>query len=130
MLSNMGLPGLVLLIIIVAYIWVAFGRSNVGKLEFTHPEREVTRVAPVGYSWTTLIFGGFPALIRGHFIAALILFVAIFATSGLAALVFSFFYNKWYANSLIKKGFVVSSVQGDFDKISSYFKEPLPIMDT
>ena len=130
MLTNMGIFGLIPIIIVGGYLWLAISQSRKGKLEFTHPKREVVRIAPIGFSWTTLIFGGFPALLRGHFIAALIIFIIILVSSGIAALIFPFFYNKWYVKSLIKKGFLVSSVQGDFKKISARFKENLPVMKT
>ena len=110
MLTNMGIFGVIPIIIVGGYLWLAISQSRKGKLEFTHPQREVVRIAPIGFSWTTLIFGGFPALSRGHFITALIIFVVTFVSSGIAALIFPFFYNKWYVRSLIKKGFLVSSV--------------------
>lgn len=128
MLANMGLSGGIFILIICCYLWAAISQSGKGKLEFFHPEREVTRVAPIGFSWTTLIFGFFPALFRGHFFAAFVIFVLTLITSGLAALIFPFLYNKWYTKSLINKGFKVSSVKGDFEKISASFKEELPII--
>lgn len=130
MLTNMGIWGIIPLIIIGGYLWLAISQSRKGKLEFTHPERGTFRIAPIGFSWTTLIFGGFPALIRGHFLAALIIFMLTLISSGIAALIFPFFYNKWYVRHLIKKGFFISGVQGDFEKISSGFKGSLPTMKT
>ena len=128
MLTNLGLFSLIPIFIIGGYLWLAIRQSRKGKLEFTHPDREVVRIAPIGFSWTTLIFGGFPALFRGHFLAAVAIFITTIVTSGLAALVFPFFYNKWYVKSLVKKGYLVSSVQGDFSIISSGFKYDLPTM--
>lgn len=130
MLTNMGILGLIPLIIIAGYLWLAISQSRMGKLEFTHPEREVSRIAPIGFSWTTMIFGGFPALLRGHFLAALLIFLGHLVTLGISGVIFPFFYNKWYVRHLIKKGFLISSVQGDLEKISAGFKESLPTMNT
>ena len=67
--------------------------------------REIREV-PVGYSWTTLFFGFFPALFRSDYKWAFIQFVAEAITGGLAQIFFSFTYNKYHINELINKGFV------------------------
>lgn len=59
-----------------------------------------------GFSWTTLFFGLFPALFRGHVLAALVMFVLALCTFGLSWLVFPFVYNKWHWNWLSHKGFI------------------------
>jgi len=58
-----------------------------------------------GFSWTTLFFGIFPALFRGDFKWALIMFLIGFFTGGLSWLVFPFIYNKLYMNDLITSGY-------------------------
>lgn len=73
----------------------------------------------LGYSWTMLIFNGFAPLFRGDFLSFLILFginiLVIFLSpnilfywiiNGLPAFIFSFIWNKFYTNRLIKKGFI------------------------
>lgn len=130
MLTNMGIYGIIPLVLVIAFLWAAFYHSWKGKLTLIHPEKGKTRVAPIGFSWTTLIFGGFPALFRGHFFAAVVIFILTVVTSGLASLIFPFIYNKWYVKSLIKKGFKVSNIKGNADKIKSSFKHPLPIVET
>ena len=70
-----------------------------------------------GFSWTTLIFGGFPALFRGDFITFIGLFVILVilavATAGFGAflgmLVWAFMYNKYYTRKLIERGFRFNS---------------------
>ena len=59
-----------------------------------------------GFSWTTLFWGPFPALFRGHFLAALVILVAACFTAGLSSIIFAFFYNGWHWNWLTGKGFV------------------------
>ena len=73
----------------------------------------VVKDAPVGFSWTTFFFGFFPALIRGDWLWAVIIFAATFVTFGLAGLVFAFIYNRLYIQGLLKQGFKVRNYSGD-----------------
>ena len=73
----------------------------------------VVKDAPVGFSQTTFFFGFFPALIRGDWLWAVIIFAATFVTFGLAGLVFAFIYNRLYIQSLLKQGFKVRNYSGD-----------------
>ena len=73
----------------------------------------VVKDAPVGFSWTTFFFGFFPALIRGDWLWAVIIFAATFVTFGLAGLVFAFIYNRLYIQNLLKNGFEVQNYSGD-----------------
>ena len=70
----------------------------------------ITKEAPIGFSWTTLFFGAFPALFRGDFKWFFIqVFCALF-TFGASTLVFMFVYNKLSLKDKIMDGFTVSSV--------------------
>ena len=73
----------------------------------------VLKEAPVGFSWTTFFFGFFPAMIRGDWLWALIIFVATFVTFGLAGFVFAFIYNRLYIQGLLKQGFTVKNYSGN-----------------
>ena len=64
----------------------------------------VIKEAPTGFSWTTLFFGFFPALIRGDLKWGLIILIAA-AVTGISWLIFPFFYNKLYIKELLKKGY-------------------------
>lgn len=72
--------------------------------------------APVGYSWTTLLFGGWPALFRQDWLWGICVILASILTYGLAGIVCSFFYNKVYIKSLIKKGYKFKETPGISDE--------------
>lgn len=83
------------------------------KITMNNPITGLTKNGFYGFSWTTLFFGGFPALFRGDFITFIGLFVILFivgvVTLGVGALfvmvIWSFFYNKYYTRKLIEKGY-------------------------
>ena len=64
-----------------------------------------SKVAPMGFSWTTLFFGCFPALFRGNWKWALIMFLSAIITFGVSWLVYPFIYNKMYVKDLLKDGY-------------------------
>lgn len=68
-----------------------------------------------GFSWTTLLFGFFPALFRSDwitFIGVFVVYGILTATTGIggfiAMIVWSFMYNRHYTLGLIKNGFVMN----------------------
>ena len=67
---------------------------------------------PIGFSWTTFFFGGFPALLRGHAIMGLIQIILQVLTFSFSALIFAFIYNKMYVNYRLEDGYRLSSVSG------------------
>lgn len=70
-----------------------------------HPGTGLVKKGFVGFSWTTLFFGFFPALFRGDWGFGLILFLLCLVTGGLAGIIAAFIYNKSYTNRLIEKGY-------------------------
>lgn len=66
--------------------------------------------APVGYSWTVFLFGGWPCLFRQDWIWGVILILAEYFTWGIAGIVFGFFYNKMYIKNLIDKGYKIKDM--------------------
>lgn len=91
-----------------------------GKLIISHPVSEETKQLPVGYSWTVLFWGCFPALFRQdwkHFgiMAGVLLAVAIFSgglLSWIPLIVFSFIYNKMCVKDHLDKGWKIKDYMG------------------
>ena len=83
---------------------------------FKNPNSGGIKEAPVGFSWTTMFFGGFPALLRGHIGLGVIQIILQIATSGISAVIFAFFYNKMYIKYLVGEGFKVKDITSLKDK--------------
>ncbi len=75
------------------------------KLNLKHPEFEVTKEAPVGFSWTVFFFGFLPPLFRGDWKWAIVMLIAALVTFGISNLIFMFIYNKLYLKSLLEVGY-------------------------
>jgi len=70
-----------------------------------HPQTGLVKKGFVGFSWTTLFFGGFPALFRGDIVVGLVVILINFFTVGIAGLIWAFIYNKNYTSKLIEAGY-------------------------
>ncbi|MTI16000.1 hypothetical protein E1162_01965 [Rhodobacteraceae bacterium RKSG542] len=95
-------------------------------LFMVNPETGSLKEAPVGFSWTTLFFSFFPALLRGHLSLALLQLVLAVLTGGLSGLVFMFIYNKLYIKHLLSRGFLVKSATQPVDLLSHRLSLYLP----
>lgn len=82
------------------------------KITFEHPEIGTVRQAPVGFSWTLLLWGVFVPLLRKDWKGLLIILGVFVLTSGISGLFVPFFYNKLYIKGLLKNGYKVASVEG------------------
>ena len=78
-----------------------------------HPKTGVVKKGLYGFSWTTLFFGGFPALIRGDILVGVAVMVASLCTMGLAGIIWAFIYNKRYTIKLIEQGYELSGSEGE-----------------
>jgi hypothetical protein len=76
---------------------------------------EIKKV-PLGFSWTTFLFGGWPALLRQDWIVGIAVILASLATYGLAGVIFAFMYNKVYAKALFAKGYWVHALPSGTDE--------------
>ena len=98
---------------------------------FKNPNTGAMREAPVGYSWTTLFFGCFPALFRGDWKWAVIMIIIGLFTFNLSTIIFSFIYNKFYIKDLIGAGFKAQSIaSGDMYLASSKVGMHIPMLET
>lgn len=84
----------------------------------------MVKEAKVGFSWTTLCFGLFVPLLRGDLKNSAIMGIVGLLTCGISWLVFPFFYNKTYINSLLMQGFTGASEQDIQILVSKGFIAP------
>lgn len=80
------------------------------KLILEHPQSGIIKQAPLGFSFTTLLFPAFPALFRADykgFFLQLVLNCLL-----IPILIFPFIYNKQYVQKLLSLGFKVQSSEG------------------
>ncbi|AEI38363.1 MAG: hypothetical protein ABF461_05230 [Zymomonas mobilis subsp. pomaceae] len=101
------------------------------RLVMANPYNGKTRYAPIGFSWTTFFFGIWPAIFRGSWKFALLMFLTAIATLGLSCLVWPFIYNRLYLNDLIKDGyrFKIAERNSSFEAISAYSRKVLPLYE-
>ncbi len=70
---------------------------------------EIKKV-PLGFSWTTFFFGGWPAIFRQDWMMGAVILVLTMLTWGIAGIVFAFIYNNIYAKSLFSKGYMIHTL--------------------
>ena len=70
-----------------------------------HPATGLLKKGFHGFSWTTLFFGGLPALFRGDFIFGLAFLALAVLTCNVSSLILAFIYNKQYTSRLIEAGY-------------------------
>lgn len=81
-------------------------------IELQKKQTNQLKSAPVGYSWTNLIFGFFVPFIRGDWKLGLIFLAIGIITWGFGSIVTSFFFNKLYTNNLLSDGFKITNLNG------------------
>ena len=98
------------------------------KLILEHPTTGIIKKAPLGFSWTTLIFPPFPALFRGDGKAFMIQLLLDLFLFGVPVFIFPFIYNKQYIMRLLREGYKVSEVKrGTVESVSRRLKIKLPM---
>jgi hypothetical protein len=74
---------------------------------------------PFGFSWTTFFWGPFPALFRGDWKWAAIIFITAVFTWNFSNFIFAFVYNKLHIKDLLRDGYKVVDVEnGSIDLVS------------
>ena len=85
------------------------------EITLTHPNG-LYRKGYVGFSWTSLFFGGFPAMFRGDWMAFFLYWglatATVIFTSGILLpvlwIVWACFYNRWHTRRLIERGYQIT----------------------
>ena len=81
------------------------------KVVVVNNEKGKIKESPDGFSWTVLIFGFWPALLRGDFLGVLVIAIINAATNFnpvlyvLSSVLISIFYNYTYINRKINSGY-------------------------
>ena len=82
-------------------------------IKMKHKDTGITKNGFYGFSWTTFLFGFFPALFRSDFITFIGFFVVSIIigmfTMGIGSIligiIWSFMYNKYYTQKLVEGGY-------------------------
>lgn len=91
-----------------------------------NPQNGIIKKGFYGFSWTSLFFGGFPAIFRGdHLIGVLVIFLNVL-TCGIAGIIWAFIYNKSYTLKLLEKGYIFN----DSSEVVADAKSSLGIQKT
>ncbi len=77
-----------------------------------NPRTGIVKKGFYGFSWTTLLFTGLPALFRGDIVIGLVTTVLGILTCGLTTFIWAFFYNKYYTLKLVEKGYAFADSEG------------------
>ena len=83
------------------------------QINFKHKDTGVVKTAPLGFSWTSLLFGVFVPLLRGDVKWFFLSLVIALLTFGIGWLFIPFIYNKIYIKNLMEKGYIPAD---DFSK--------------
>lgn len=83
------------------------------RISMKHKATGIVKDGFYGFSWTTLLFGGGPALFRGDFFTFIGVFVVLIITGlvtfGIGAwiemFIWAFFYNGFYTKKLLEAGY-------------------------
>lgn len=107
------------------------GAKDPTQIIFENPKTGQSRIALVGFSWTTLLFGPFPMIFRSNWKRFVIILLIGFFTLGISNIFFAFVVNKMHVKDLINDGFKVKSVEhGTIDEVAREFEFPLPILES
>ena len=124
MLNNIGLPGLLLILIffsplILGAIFMGFQK----KVQLTHAESGLNKTGYFGYCWTYFFFGFFVPIFRGEIGIGLLHLIFSAITFGIFQLIMPFLYNRQYTSRLLTNGFKLA----DSDEVNGIASRKLGI---
>lgn len=80
------------------------------QIHFENPRTGQSRMAVIGFSWTTLLFGPFPMVFRSNWKRFVIVLLIGCVTFFLSNVFFAFTVNRMHVQDLLNDGFKVKSV--------------------
>jgi uncharacterized protein YecT (DUF1311 family) len=95
------------LVVIFGLLWLE-ARSS---LILEHPNTGIIKKAPIGFSWSTLMFPAWSAFFRADWKAFFLQLLTDYVFV-LGLVIWPFIYNKMYLNKLLERGFKVKEVRG------------------
>jgi len=105
----MGMPSgtelILILFMVVIYAIPIILHYRQKRVLLQHKTLQKTKEVPFLYSWTSAVFGFWTPLLRGDLKWFLFYLIIGILTYPLGTIILSFFYNKSYIRSLIKKGY-------------------------
>ena len=75
------------------------------KINLTNTSNGLTETGYIGFSWTSLLFGGFVCFFRKDFGKGFLYIFLSIITGSLWLIVMGFFYNKWHLKKLLETGY-------------------------
>lgn len=112
MLNNIGLPGLILILILFSPLII--GILTMGgqrSVVLSHQASGLTKNGYIGYSWTYFFFGFFIPIFRGEIGIGLLHLLFSLITFGLFQLVMPFLYNKQFTSRMLTSGWVLADTE-------------------
>ena len=75
------------------------------KINLTNTSNGLTKTGYIGFSWTSLFFGGFVCFFRGETGKGFLYIFLSFITGSIWLIVMGFLYNKWHLKELLETGY-------------------------
>ena len=109
MVNNIGLPGLVLILIpiLIYFLPLILGLAFMGgqkRINLKHSDSGLNKSGFIGYSWTYFFFGFFVPIFRGEIGIGLMHLIFSVITFGVFHLIMPFLYNRQYTTRLLTSG--------------------------
>lgn len=86
------------------------------SLILKNPRTGEIKSAPLGFSWSVLLFGFFVPFYRHDWKWGTLMLITYILTWGLISIPFALIYNKYYARSLFQHGYKLFQIQGRVQK--------------